>query len=110
MESLRNIIEHVMCELRLLSLTSHQQQIPMSCSSSLYIYCLCYAEPSMEMSCSCECQLIEDQVTEIKTGLCYQEDNVKEIDCQIKEYIRQNRLLREELTTVKGQVGSKCIV
>ena len=64
----------------------------------------------MEMSCSCECQLIKDQVTEIKTGLCYQEDNVKEIDCQIKEYIRQNRLLREELTTVKGQVGSKCIV
>ena len=60
----------------------------------------------MEMSCSCECQLIKDQVTEIKTGLCYQEDNVKEIDCQIKEYIRQNRLLREELTTVKGQVGS----
>ena len=45
-------------------------------------------------------------MTEIKTGLCYQEDNVKEIDCQIKEYKRQNRLLREELTTVKGQVGS----
>ena len=60
----------------------------------------------MEMSCSCECQLIKDQVTEIKTDLCCQEDNVKEIDCQIKEYKRQNRLLREELATVKGQVGS----
>ena len=60
----------------------------------------------MEMSCSCECQLIKDQVTEIKTDLCYQEDNVKEIDCQIKEYERQNQLLRIELTTVKRQVGS----
>ena len=60
----------------------------------------------MQTSCSCECQLIKDQVTEMKTDLCYQEDNVKEIDCQIKEYERQNRLLREELTTVKGQVGS----
>ena len=60
----------------------------------------------MEMSCSRECQLIKDQVTEMKTDLCYQGDNVKEIDCQIKEYIKQNQLLREELTTVKGQVGS----
>ena len=53
----------------------------------------------METSCSCECQLIKDQVTEIKTDLCYQEDNVKEIDCQLGEYKRQ-------LTTLKGQVGS----
>ena len=53
----------------------------------------------MEMSCSCECQLIKDQVTEIKTGLCNQEDNVKEIDCQLGEYKRQ-------LTTLRGQVGS----
>ena len=53
----------------------------------------------MQTSCSCECQLIKDQVTEIKTDLCYQEDNVKDIDCQLGEYERQ-------LTTLKGQVGS----
>ena len=39
MKSLRNIVEYIMFELRLLSLTSHQQQIPMDCSS-VYVACV----------------------------------------------------------------------